>query len=111
MEKIYKLGRLFSGNTPSDKKAVKQMMDQINAVGGMLHFSITREEDGWSAQCDEIPGIITGGESPNPTNEEIEQSIREAIHAAFHLSSDVRSEEVIQEKIVSEVRTFELMAS
>ena len=108
MGKDYKLANLFRKNANPDQLAVEKMMKQIQAVGGMLHFSITKEADGWSAQCDEIPGIITGGASATPTNEEIETNMREAIHAAFNLSSNVRSEEVIHEKAITEVRTFEL---
>ena len=108
MEKIYKLGRLFGQNSNPDQVAVEKMMKQIQAVGGMLHFSISKEEDGWSAQSDEIPGIITGGTSASPTDEEIELNIRAAIHAAFNLSNKVRSKEVIHETSITEVRTFEL---
>ncbi len=108
MEKLYKLGRLFGSNSNPDEDAVENMLKQINDVGGMLHFSISKESDGWSAQCDEIPGIITGGTSSDPKDEEIESNIRAAIHSAFNLSSEIRSEEVIHETAITEVRTFEL---
>lgn len=111
MEKQYKLGSLLGGNSNPDEEAVENMLKQINDVGGMLHFSISKEEDGWSAQCDEIPGIITGGTSATPTDEEIETNIRAAIHSAFNLSSKVRSEEVIFESAITEVRTFELTSA
>jgi predicted RNase H-like HicB family nuclease len=108
MEKNYKFAGLFGKNSNPDQVAVEKMMEQIQAVGGMLHFAITKEEDGWSAQCDELPGIITGGISSSPAEAEIEANVRAAIHAAFNLSSSVRSEEVIHEKAITEVRTFQL---
>ncbi len=111
MEKNYKFGHLLGGTSRPEEEAVENMLKQINEVGGMLHFSINKESDGWSAQCDELPGIITGGTSVDPKDEEIESNIRAAIHAAFNLSSKVRSEEVISKREITEVRTFELAST
>ena len=63
------------------------MNEEIKGLGGMLNFIIEQTEGGWSAQCNEIPGIITGGSSPNPTSFEIEGQIRDAIYTAFHVKT------------------------
>ncbi len=91
MEKNYKLGSLVDGKT-RDYKAIEKMTEQIAQLGGMLHFSISKDENGWSAQCNEVSGIITGGANPNPTDFEIESNIREAIFTAFHVQTSTSSE-------------------
>lgn len=97
--KNYKLGSLVDGKT-RDYKAIEKMTEQIAQLGGMLHFTIYKDENGWSAQCNEVAGIITGGASPTPTDFEIESNIREAIFTAFHVetttSSQILKKEVTQ---------------
>lgn len=81
-------GIIFDGeHQPEDYEDVERMQSEIRNVGGMLNFKITQSEDGWSAQCKEIPGIITGGSNPSPSNFEIEGQIRDAIHTAFHVKT------------------------
>ena len=91
MEKNYKLGSLVDGKT-RDYTAIEKMTKQIERLGGMLHFSISKDENGWSAQCNEVSGIITGGANVNPTDFEIESNIREAIFTAFHVETNTSSE-------------------
>ena len=50
----------------------------------MLHFRFQRSEEGWTAQCREVKGIITGNTNPNPSQEEIISHIRDAVRAAFN---------------------------
>jgi|GEM_PF-2605195 len=89
--KNYKLGSLVDGKS-RDYKAIEKMTKQIEQLGGMLHFTISKDEEGWSAQCNEIMGIITGGSNPAPTDFEIESNIREAIFTAFHVETTTSSE-------------------
>lgn len=99
MKKIggYTFAGLFdNGQVAEDEAQVEAMQQEIASVGGILHFSIEKSEGYWSAECDEIDGIITGGVGENPTNEEIESGIREAIHTAFGISSKVQSEDILR---------------
>lgn len=66
---------------------IERMNAQIEEVGrdGMLHFIITTNKDGWLAQCEEISGIITGGKNSNPTQEEINLNIRDAVYSTFNV--------------------------
>ena len=79
------------GQSPKYIAAYERMKQKRDEVGGSFHFTVTVDEDGWHAQCDEIEAIMTGGTSKYPTNEEIERRIREAIHTAF--SIEVEQEE------------------
>lgn len=88
--KNYKLGSLVDGKA-RDHEAIEKMTKQIEQLGGMLHFTIAKDEEGWSAQCNEITGIITGGANPSPTDFEIESNIREAIFTAFHVETTTPS--------------------
>ncbi|MEK7628591.1 MAG: hypothetical protein AAB421_04230 [Patescibacteria group bacterium] len=83
----WKLSGIFgNGQWAKDHAAVEKMNEEIRKVGGILHFAIEKEVDGWHAECKEIPGIITGGNRANPTQEEIESRIRDAIHAVFDIT-------------------------
>jgi len=87
----YKLASLFGMNKKAeDIRALENMKAEIQKVGGLLHFTVAQHGDGWTAQCNEIEGIMTGGINPNPTDEEIETNIREAIHTAFHIPTATR---------------------
>lgn len=80
---------------PKDKAAYENMQRKRDEVGGFFHFTVTVDEDGWHAQCDEIEGIITGGATNTPTNEEIERKIREAIHTAFNIETVEQPEQIV----------------
>lgn len=85
--KNYKWGQFFQkGIAVENLDGTQRMKEQIDKIGGTLHFTIEKVQDGWTAQCDEIMGIVTGGTNSNPTDQEIEDQIREAIYAAFHVS-------------------------
>jgi hypothetical protein len=86
MEK-YKLGLLFAGLPISDSERFR-VGKEIEKVGG-LTFKVDICEDGWSAECNEIGGIIAGNSNSKPTDAEIESEIRNAILSAF----DVKFEE------------------
>lgn len=59
-------------------------MTELEKIG-TLTFSLSKDENGWVAQCDEVTGIIAGGTNPNPSPNEMESEIRSAIFAAFNV--------------------------
>lgn len=74
------------GNNPAvslDERA--RVTSEIQKIGGSLNFVVNKTEDGWTAQCKELSGIITGGTNPDPTGNEIETEIRSAIFATFNV--------------------------
>ena len=73
------------GNNPAislDERA--RVMGELEKVG-TLTFSVSKDENGWVAQCDEASGIIAGGTNPTPSTNEMESEIRSAIFAAFNV--------------------------
>jgi hypothetical protein len=62
---------------------------------GNLTFTIHVDEGGWTAQCNEVDGIVAGNTNPNPSNAEIESQIREAVYAAFNVRVDKKDQESI----------------
>lgn len=81
---------IFAGLPVSEEERFR-VGKEIEKVGGLTFGKIERSEDGWVAQCKEIPSIIAGNTNPKPTNTEIESEIRQAILAAFGV--DVKMEE------------------
>lgn len=78
---------LFNDKQVDDLIMIDSMTQQVRDLGGLLHFTIHKTEDGWMAQCNEVEGIITGGLNPNPTDFETEAQIREAIFTAFDIKT------------------------
>lgn len=73
------------GNNPAislDERA--RVMSELEKIGS-LTFNLSKDENGWVAQCDEVTGIIAGGTNPNPSPNEIESEIRSTIFAAFNV--------------------------
>ena len=76
---------LLFGHNPDislDERA--RIFNELQKIGS-LTFNITKDEEGWVAQCREVSGIIAGGTNPNPTNSEIESQVRDAIFSAFNV--------------------------
>src|SRR3989344_561384 len=74
------------GNNPAvslDERA--RVTSEIQKTGGSLNFEVNKTEDGWTAQCKELPSIVAGGTNPDPTGNEIKTEIRSAIFAAFNV--------------------------
>ena len=87
---------MLEKDTTLDMSDFESMNKQIKEVGrdGMLHFIIKSHKEGWLAQCEEIPGIVTGNTNSNPDQEEINKHIREAIFSAFSVNiKDISKEE------------------
>ncbi len=96
MIKNYKLANIFGkGQSAKDFSKVEDMHNVFADIGGPLHFTVTIEPDGWTAQCDEFEAITTGGTSLTPTDDEISQQIRDVIHTAFNIEVVDQSMKVI----------------
>ncbi len=73
---------LFGNNTSISLDERARVINELNKIGS-LTFKISTNEDGWMANCIEVPGIICGGTNTKPTSTEIESQIRDSIYAAF----------------------------
>jgi|SRR3989344_5680851 len=89
MKKRYKTHTIFKVDEYPDDQTLTILSKEMQERGGLLHFNTEHTTEGWSAQCLEIKGIITGGTNPNPSQEEIVSTIRDAIRVAFNISSSV----------------------
>lgn len=72
-------------NNEELREALKRMNEQIRAVGVQFTFDFKIDGEGWVARCKEFDGIVTGGANKNPSQEEIMQSLIDAIKTAFHI--------------------------
>ena len=72
---------LFGGEPVSESEKAR-VMEEIQKVGS-LTFVLTIGEEGWAAQCNEIPAIIASNTNPTPSDIEIKSEIRAAIFATF----------------------------
>ena len=85
--KDYQINPMLDPKTALALEDFEYMNSQIKEIGrdGMLHFIIKSHKKGWTAQCEEIEGIVTGNTNPNPSQDEINTNIRNAIFAAFNV--------------------------
>lgn len=83
-KKNINLASLFGNNPHIDLDERTRVAGELEKIGS-LNFKVSKDEEGWMAQCKELPGIITGNTNPNPKNDEIESQIRDAIYAAFNI--------------------------
>lgn len=81
-EKGPHLATLFTDHSDISAEEKERITIEIHALGG-LTFTMYYDEDGWTAQCNEVSGIIAGGDNRTPSKEEIEEGMRLAIFAAF----------------------------
>jgi hypothetical protein len=81
ISKNFKYGMLFGGELVSESEKAR-VMEEIGKVGS-LTFALNIGEEGWVAQCLEIPSIIAGNTNPNPSDIEITSEIRVAIFSTF----------------------------
>lgn len=80
--------KLFAKENTNNKEvmeAIAKMKEQIKEYGGRFTFDVVMESDGWHAQCREYSGIITGGKSRDPSEQEVFESMIDAIKTAFHI--------------------------
>ena len=100
----YKLGNIFSdGQRAKNAAAVEAMNEEIRKVGDLLHFTVTISDDGWTAECDEIEGIVTGGKSQSPSDDEIKANIQEAIHTAFNVETVQEEKKILNRNEIGAV--------
>jgi len=93
--------RIFREKVEGEKThdAYDNMRAEISKKGGNLSFNVILDEQGWFAECNEFPAIITGGDTPKPTDEEINRSIIEAVKTTFHLPIQELNFEGIESKL------------
>jgi len=84
MEKDKKYAAIFGNNPDISLDERTRVIRELEKIGS-LTFKIQSDEEGWTAQCDEIPSIVTGNTNPSPTQNEIESQVRDAIFAAFNV--------------------------
>lgn len=75
---------LFGNNPAISFDERERVIAELQKIGS-LTFVISKDANGWVAQCKEISGIIGGDTNPNPSDHEIEAGIREAVYAAFNV--------------------------
>ena len=85
-----KFASLFGNNTDIDLEERTRVVRELEKIGS-LTFKITKDADGWTAQCREMAGIITGNTNPSPTDTEIESQVRDAIYSAFNVKVHKKS--------------------
>lgn len=78
---------LFGSNSNISPEEKARVIDELEKIGSMLTFKIYKNEEGWTAQCNEVSAIIAGGTNINPSNSEIESQIRESIFSAFNVEA------------------------
>lgn len=78
---------IFGGNSNVSPEEKTRVINELEKLGSILTFKIYKNDDGWTAQCNEVSGIIAGGSNANPTNSEIESQIRESIFSAFNVEN------------------------
>lgn len=81
------IASLFSGNSNISPEEKARVIGELEKIGSMLTFKIYKNEEGWTAQCNEVSAIIAGGTNANPSNSEIESQIRESIFSAFNVEA------------------------
>lgn len=81
---------------PGNDRRVQAMKAEIERLGGKLNFTVRIYEDGWLAQCKEVTGIITGGPDVNPTDAEINDSIRDAVFSTFGIPPYLCKDELLR---------------
>ncbi len=82
----YKYALLFGGEPVSASEKTR-VIDEVKKLGS-LTFALTMNEEGWAAQCNEMPALIAGNTNPHPTDIEIQSEIRTAIFAAFDVQTN-----------------------
>src|ERR1700733_11270793 len=75
---------LFGNDVSISSEEKERVLAELNKIGS-LTFSVFNDKEGWTAQCNEVSGIIAGGTNPTPSKQELESSIRDSIYAAFEV--------------------------
>ncbi len=107
----YNLAKFFNFPIEAERNyRVQTMHNEIRRMGGSLRFKIQKNSEGWTAECENFKGIITGGTDPKATDEDINSQIKDAIFTAFgippYLSKDSLVKNTGEQVIVEEERVF-----
>ncbi|KKT39392.1 hypothetical protein A2W54_01865 [Candidatus Giovannonibacteria bacterium RIFCSPHIGHO2_02_43_13] len=79
----YNLAKLFNFPIkPESDRRVQNLLAEIKRQGN-FYFKIELHKGGWTAECENVKGIITGGTNPQPTQSEVDEKIKDAIFSAF----------------------------
>ena len=84
---------LFGLNTDIHPDERARVLNELQKVGS-LTFKIHKDQEGWTAVCNELPGIIAANTNPNPSSDEIESQIRDAIFTAFNVKFAPRPQDI-----------------
>ncbi|GEM_PF-1689231 len=79
---------------PRKNERVLNMAKKIETLGG-LQFQIRVGKQGWIAECKNLDGILTGGNSDSPSINEIDKNIKDAIFSAFGIPAYLCDERMI----------------
>lgn len=72
-----------------------RLKDDLDKHGGFT-FNIVFSDEGWLAECEEIPGIVTGSDNPKPIMEEITDMVKDAIFSAYAVPSFLCDNRILQ---------------
>ena len=92
-------------------QALGRMQKQVESVGGRLTFLFKIDDEGWIARCKEFNGIVTGGETKNPSEEEVIRSLVDAIKTAFDIpvsKLEIKPEQKLPKIKIIREREFQL---
>lgn len=91
--KNQKFATLFGNNPDISLEERTRVINELEKIGS-LTFKIYQNKEGWTAECNEISGIIACNTNPKPSNLEIESQIRDAIFAAFNVRFENKTDAV-----------------
>lgn len=80
---------------PRSDARVLNMSNEIDRRGG-LKFILKVNSDGWIAECQNLDGIVTGGNELKPSILDIDKKIKDAIFSAFGIPPYLCDETIIK---------------
>lgn len=89
------LPSLSDNRNPLKNESVLSMVRKINELGG-LQFTLSTHKDGWTAECKNLPGILTGDTDPHPSLYEVDKNIKDAIFTAFGIPPEFCDDKVLK---------------
>ena len=91
----YNLAKLFNFPFTGKDHRVQSMLAEIQSRDG-LKFKVRKDEGGWTAECENLKGIMTGGTDLHPTQSEIDAQVKDAIFTAFEIPPYFCKDEIIR---------------
>ncbi len=93
----YNIAKILGFSFKRGYGRVIRMKDDIGNHGG-LTFNISINSRGWIAKCAEIPAIITGSDESKPSDEEIENLVKDAIFSAYNIPPYLSDDRLIKKE-------------